>query len=200
MQSYRTITLYRVSTQTRRSSVRTSESATLVAGMVTMKRIIFPLVLLLSACSTAPPHSLPPVVDASRPDASQRDTADSVSVPAEVEVPVPPPAPSGGAVVALLDRADAYHQSGDIGNEAATVERALRIDPNNGYLWNRLANIRLEQGQPGQAEQLALKSNALARGDTRLQARNWRLVAKARWSMNDSAGAQAAEKRARDLH
>jgi predicted Zn-dependent protease len=122
-----------------------------------------------------------------------------VDIPDTVVAPVPPPAPSGGAVVALLDRADVYHQSGDIGNEAATVERALRIDPNNGRLWNRLAAIRLDQGQPRQAEQLALKSNSLSRGDTGLQAQNWRLVAKARWSTNDSAGARAAEKKAREL-
>lgn len=165
-----------------------------------MKRVGFLLILLLSACSTAPQRTLPPVVDATQPATSQPDTPDSVYIPDKVEMPVPAQAPSAGAVVALLDRADGYHQSGDIGNEAATVERALRIDPNNGGLWSRLAAIRLEQGQPRQAEQLALKSNALSRGDTRLQAQNWRLVAKARWSMNDSAGARAAEKKARELH
>jgi thioredoxin-like negative regulator of GroEL len=165
-----------------------------------MKRLIFLLFMLLSACSTVPPRSLPPVVDGTQPRSTEAEAADSVEIPDRVEVPVPAPAPSGGAVVALLDRADAYHQSGDIGSEAATVERALRIDPGNGRLWNRLAAIRLEQGQPRQAEQLALKSNALSRGDTRLQAQNWRLVAKARWSMNDSAGARVAEKKARELH
>jgi len=168
--------------------------------MVAMKRVIFLLALLLGGCSTAPQRTLPPVVDGTQPRTAPPEAADSVERPDRVEVPVPPPAPSGGAVVALLDRADAYHQSGDISNEAATVERALRIDPNNGRLWNRLAVIRLDQGQPRQAEQLALKSNALSRGDTRLQAQNWRLVAKARWSMNDSAGARAAEKKIRELH
>ena len=165
-----------------------------------MKHVILSLLLLLSACSTAPPRTLPPVVDATRPGSSPPEAADSVERPDTVEVPVLPPAPSGGAVVALLDRADAYHQSGDIGNEAATVERALRIDPNNSRLWSRLAAIRLDQGQPSQAEQLALKSNALSRGDSRLQAQNWRLVAKARWARNDRAGARAAEKKAGELH
>jgi len=165
-----------------------------------MKRVNFLLVLLLSACSTAPQRTLPPVVDGTQPaGTSQHDAPDGVDIPEKVEAPVPPPAPSGGAVVALLGRADVYHQSGDIDNEAATVERALRIDPNSGRLWNRLAAIRLEQGRPRQAEQLALKSNALSRDDRRLQVQNWRLVAKARWSLNDSAGARAAEKRARDL-
>ena len=163
-----------------------------------MKRVIFLSLLLLSACTTAPQRTLPPVVDGTRAEPSQ--PAAGEEVPSDrVEVGVPPPAPSGGAVVALLDRADAYHQAGNIGAEAATVERALRIDPNNGRLWNRLAAIRLDQGQPRQAEQLALKSNALSRGDARLQAQNWRLVAKARWSMNDSAGARLAEKKASQL-
>jgi tetratricopeptide (TPR) repeat protein len=164
-----------------------------------MKRLAFLLLVLISACTTAPQRTPPPVVDGTRPDEEGREAPDRVDMPGTVEAPVSAPATSGGAVVALLDRADAYHRSGDTGSEAATVERALRIEPNNGRLWNRLAAIRLEQGQPRQAEQLALKSNALSQGDTRLQARNWRLVARARWSMNDSAGARSAENKAREL-
>jgi len=161
-----------------------------------MKRLIYFLLVALSACSTAPERSLPPVVDGSR---SGGETAQPAPERLPDRVEVPPPAPAGGAVVALLDRADGYRQSGDISNEAATIERALRIDPGNAHLWHRLAAARLDQGQPQQAEQLALKSNALSAGDTRLQASNWRLVAKARWSMDDSAGARVAEKRARAL-
>lgn len=160
-----------------------------------MKRLIYLLLVALSACSTAPQRSLPPVVDGTRP-------GESAPVPEQLPDRVeaaPSPAPTGGAVVALLDRADGYRQAGDISNEAATIERALRIDPGNAHLWHRLATTRLKQGQPQQAEQLALKSNALSAGDTRLQAGNWRLVAKARWSMDDSAGARVAENRARGL-
>jgi hypothetical protein len=168
-----------------------------------MKRLLVPLFLLLSACSTAPSRPLPPVIDG-RTGQPVPEPEPAPGVPYEmpdkpVAVPVPPPASGGGAVVALLDQADDYHRSGDSNNEAATIERALRIDPNNASLWNRLAAVRLDQGRPQQAEQLALKSNALARGDRALQARNWRLVARARWSQNDSAGARAAEQKALDL-
>ncbi len=159
-----------------------------------MKRLIYLLLMLLSACSTTPQRSAPPVVDGSRPG---EHAPSPEQLPGRVEMP--PPAPGGGAVVALLDRADDYRQAGDIGNEAATIERALRIDPGNARLWQRLAATRLDQGQPQQAEQLALKSNALSAGDSRLQAGNWRLVARARWAMDDSDGARAAEKRARKL-
>ena len=72
-----------------------------------MKRVIFLLALLLGGCSTAPQRTLPPVVDGTQPRTAPPEAADSVERPDRVEVPVPPPAPSGGAVVALLDRADA---------------------------------------------------------------------------------------------
>ncbi len=159
-----------------------------------MKYLICLLLVLLSACSTTPQRSSPPVTDGTRPDGQ-------ASVPERLpgRVEVPPAVPAGGAIVALLDQADGYRQTGDISNEAATIERALRIEPGNARLWHRLAAARLDQDQPQQAEQLALKSNVLAAGDTRLQADNWRLVAKARWSMDDNAGARAAEKRAGEL-
>ncbi len=165
-----------------------------------MKRLLLPVVLLVSACSTTPPHTLPPVIDGRtgeplpEPDrpASSPDEAVPIQVPQK-------PARSGGAVVALLGQADGYRSSGDSGNEAATVERALRIEPNNARLWSRLSAIRLEQGRPQQTEQLALKSNALAKGDQRLQATNWRLIARARWALNDADGARRAERKASDL-
>lgn len=162
-----------------------------------MKRLVYLLLFALSACSTAPQRTLPPVVDGATPSDGGVYAPAPEAPPGRVEMPAP--VPSGGAVVALLDRADGYRQSGEYSSEAATIERALRIDPRNAALWHRLAAARLDQGQPRQAEQLALKSNALSGGDTRLQASNWRLVAKARWSMDDSAGARAAEKKARAL-
>jgi predicted Zn-dependent protease len=167
--------------------------------MVAMKRLVAVVFVLLGACTAAPQRSLPPVVDGSgsRPPIAG-DTVPGGATPAPVEAPPPAPA-TGGAVLALLDRADSYRASGDMANEAAAIERALRIEPNNARLWSRLAATRLEQGQPRQAEQLALKSNALAAGDRRLQAQNWQLVARARWALDDSAGARAAEKKARAL-
>jgi len=99
-------------------------------------------------------------------------------------------------VVALLDRAEHYRRLGDADAASATLERALRIDPRNPQLWHRLAAIRLQQGKPAQAEQLALKSNALSGGDRTLQARNWALVARARWAQDDPEGARRAERKA----
>ena len=167
----------------------------MVTGMVTMKRLAALLMVMLSACTSAPQRTPPPVVEG-----GDGPVVDVPSQPPPQPVETVPKAPStGGAVLALLDRADDYRLAGDSAGEAATVERALRIEPGNPRLWNRLASTRLEQGQPQQAEQLALKSNALSAGDTRLQANNWRLVAKARWIMNDAAGARVAEQKAQAL-
>lgn len=168
-----------------------------------MKRILLPLFLFLSACSTTSHRDLPPVIDG-RTGEVVPETARPASPGADGTGPAPisaapKPARSGGAVVALLGQADRYRSSGDNSNEAATVERALRIEPNNARLWSRLADIRLQQQRPQQAEQLALKSIALASGDPRMQAGNWRLIARARRALNDADGARRAERKASDL-
>lgn len=159
-----------------------------------MKLRIAALALLVTACTAPAPRTPPPVVDESVDAPYSEERAPAVETPATAERPR-----TSGAVLALLDRAETYRQAGDRENAAATLERALRIEPRNARLWNRLAAVRLDQGEAQQAEQLALKSNALAAGDAELQARNWALIAEARWSLNDAQGARGAEQRAREL-
>jgi predicted Zn-dependent protease len=103
------------------------------------------------------------------------------------------------AVVALLDTAEQQANAGELESAAASLERAIRIDPRNPVLWYHLATVRLAQSQPAQAEQLAIKSNSLAGGSLQQQLRNWQLVARARRARNDTAGAAAAERQAREL-
>ncbi len=105
-------------------------------------------------------------------------------------------APQNPAVVALLDNANRQAGSGELDGAAAALERALRIEPRNAGLWQRLADIRLRQKQPGQAESLALKSNTLAVGDSATQAGNWRIIAKSRRMRGDADGARQADSRA----
>ncbi|OYY75502.1 MAG: hypothetical protein B7Y40_00855 [Gammaproteobacteria bacterium 28-57-27] len=80
----------------------------------------------------------------------------------------------------LASSADAAMARGDLTASAASLERALRIEPNNAGLWSRLAEVRLRQGDTVQAEQLALKANGLAGGDAALRSRNDQIVAQAR--------------------
>ena len=104
--------------------------------------------------------------------------------------------PSNPAVVALWDNAGQYATAGELERAAASLERALRIEPQNAGLWHDLAALRLEQRQYDQAESLAAKSNALAAGDDRLRALNWRLIAQARRGRGASESADAAEAQA----
>jgi len=80
----------------------------------------------------------------------------------------------------LASSADAAMARGDLTASAASLERALRIEPNNAGLWSRLAEVRLRQGDTAQAEQLALKANGLAGADAALRSRNDQIVAQAR--------------------
>ena len=50
---------------------------------------------------------------------------------------------------------------------AASIERALRIEPRNPRLWQELARVRLKQGQYAQAENVAARSNSWAGDDAR---------------------------------
>jgi tetratricopeptide (TPR) repeat protein len=87
---------------------------------------------------------------------------------------------AGRAVTSLLAKADQQMVQGSWEHAAALLERALRIEPRNARLWQRLAEVRLSQGRYAQAESLARKSNALAADDATLQARNAQIIQQAR--------------------
>jgi cytochrome c-type biogenesis protein CcmH/NrfG len=94
-------------------------------------------------------------------------------------------------------RADAA--SGRLPNAAASLERALRIEPRNPRLWHELARVRLQQREFIQAENTAARSSSWAGGDNALRAENWRLIAQAREARGDISGARAALDSARRL-
>ncbi len=87
---------------------------------------------------------------------------------------------TGRAATSLLARADTHVQAGQWEQAAALLERALRIEPRNAWLWHHLATVRFRQGRYAQAVSLANKSNSLAPGDTVLREKNRRLVEQAR--------------------
>lgn len=109
----------------------------------------------------------------------------------------PPAADYTAPAATLVAFAEQAQDRGDYGQAAASLERALRIEPRNAYLWNRLARLRFAQGQYGEAGDLAAKSNALAGSDRALKRDNWKMVAEARRAAGDIAGARAAEQQVR---
>jgi cytochrome c-type biogenesis protein CcmH/NrfG len=103
-----------------------------------------------------------------------------------------PPISRNNAVVALVDSARTEGAGGRLDVAAATLERALRIEPRNPDLWHELAKTRLQQGNATQAISLASKSNAWSGSNKTLRAANWRLIGEARNLLGDYPGAQTA--------
>ncbi len=196
--------------------------------------LVFPAMLYLSACASSPPApvvelSAPAVTthQQSGTTAVPQANSDSTVVVTALAEPTPEataalgeserqqPAvvdlESGGriqsfnpAVVSLLNSANQDQQRGDYNREAASIERALKIEPESAWLWHRLALARLNQGQAGQAVALATKSNSLLGGNAitanrRLRAKNWLLIAKVHSQRGEHVAAQAAVARARQI-
>ena len=109
------------------------------------------------------------------------------------------PVSENPAVLGLLEQARADAAENKLQSAAGTVERALRIEPRNPWLWQELARLHLAQGDHAQAESLAARSSTWAGNDRALRAANWRLIGAARAARGDAAGAQAAAARAAEL-
>jgi predicted Zn-dependent protease len=91
-----------------------------------------------------------------------------------------------------MDSARSDLAAGRLVTAAASLERALRIEPRNPRLWQELARVRLKQGQFAQVESVALRSNSWAGDDKALRAENWRLIAQSREARGDAEGARQA--------
>ncbi|GGJ99707.1 tetratricopeptide repeat protein [Pseudomonas matsuisoli] len=102
-----------------------------------------------------------------------------------------------GPVLALLTTAQSLQSSGDLNGAASSLERAQRIAPREPQVLYRLAEVRLVQGDAAQAEQFARRGLTYANGRQTLQAGLWNIIAKARESQGDTAGANEARQRAR---
>lgn len=95
-------------------------------------------------------------------------------------------------ILALLDDAERFSNIGQSEKAAATIERALRIEPKNALLWHHLAVIRMQQQQWQQAIVMARKSNALAGNNKQLKSDNWALIATAYDSLGNKKKASEA--------
>lgn len=137
----------------------------------------------------------------SGPGPAPAQSAPPGQAPAATPEATPPAvtAAANPAVVMLLNRANRDARAGRHDNAAASLERALKIEPSNAWLWHRLAATRLDQGRLGEAASLAARSNSLAAGDDDLQAGNWRLIARVHRLRGEEVAARAAEDRARRL-
>ena len=161
-----------------------------------------------STATRALPGDLPPDPAPVPIPATSPASPSTSSAPVPMSAPMPMSAPASGgvastaanpAVVSLLNTASAQSQAGDYTRAAATLERAIAIEPNNAWLWHYLAAARLREGRLDQAASLAAKSNSLTATDRPLQINNWKLIAAVRRHQGDAGAAAAAESRAAAL-
>ena len=103
---------------------------------------------------------------------------------AGVSPPGVPPLPArvvhlSPATRALVTRARTQVALGDLPAASSTLDRALRIEPNNPLLWVELGRLRLLENDAHQAEGCAHKALSLASGDLAAQRLSGRLLADA---------------------
>jgi len=106
------------------------------------------------------PPVAPPQADTT--DAMPSDTAIVVPDAIVPETPQPARSPkkydSSPAARALLKQANAEATAGKLADASATIERALRIEPENPDLWLKLSNLNKRQGNAQQAASMASKA------------------------------------------
>ena len=158
--------------------------------------------LALAGCALtrSPPTFPTPGAPGTTPAPAPAPQAPGTAVPQPPPPPERPPAAPAkqfhlsAASAALVTQAHAQAAGGDFGQAAATLERALRIEPDNPLLWIELGRLRLTENNPGQADAMGRKALALATGDAGTQASAWQLLADALKAEGKNGEAAEAER------
>jgi tetratricopeptide (TPR) repeat protein len=160
----------------------------------------------LAACaSQGPPATRPTPPPAGGPASGTTQPGPAVPGQAPGASPERPAAPPprqfhlGPASSALVAQAHQQASGGDYGQAAATLERALRIEPDNPLLWIELGRVQLSENNAAQADAMGRKALALATGDPAAQSSAWRLIGDSLRARGDNGGAAEAERRAQGL-
>jgi tetratricopeptide (TPR) repeat protein len=162
-------------------------------------------VTLMAACSLqGAPKGSPQGAQA--PGSAQPPTPapEQPGAPAAATSERPPAAPPrqfslGPASTALVAQAHRQAGGGDYGQAAATIERALRIEPDNPLLWIELGRVRMGENNPAQADSMGRKALSLATGDPAAEASAWRLIADSLRARGKNPEATEADQRAAAL-
>ncbi len=131
-------------------------------------------------------------------------SATAPAAPPEVPPAAPPPAATrqfhlGAAATALVAQAHRQSTGGDPQLAISTIERALRIEPDNPLLWIELGEVHEAAGHFEQAGGLGHKALQLATGDPHAQAASWHLIAESLKARNRNGEAAEAQRRADEL-
>jgi len=127
------------------------------------------------------------------------ETIEAPAVQLPKERPRTPPATLSPASRALVTQAQSQRQKGDLPGATVSLERALRIEPNNPLLWIEMGRLRMDQRNYPQAENMGRKALSMSVGDDRTQAAAWQLVGDSLKAREKNPQAQAAYEKAKAL-
>jgi tetratricopeptide (TPR) repeat protein len=186
--------------------------------MLPLSRTFVAIALLASAgCSLQPFHNEPPAParpgahGGSGPLISEPPTVSSTlppepaiqgpapSIPVPRERPKAAPATLSPASKALVSQAQAQRKKGDLPGAAGSLDRALRIEPNNPLLWIEMGRLRMDQRNFAQAESMGRKALSMAVGDNRTQSAAWQLIADSLRARGKNPQAQEALEKVQEL-
>ena len=149
--------------------------------------------VLLSACAGwTPPSGSAPETQSPEVETRVREPARQDSAGVQV-FPLQNP-----AVKELLADAGRAETSGDFGQAAVLLERALRIQPNDPEILQNMAEVQLQTKDYEQALNFAVRSYDAGPRVGEICSRNWRTISVARERLGDHSGATQAEERARN--
>jgi tetratricopeptide (TPR) repeat protein len=160
------------------------------------------ILTLLAACSVPRPYEPPQQPQpAPAPGGTPAETQPAPTAPpVEEPTPLPPPVvrePTlGAASRALVSQAQTQLASKNYPVAAGSIERALRIEPDNPLLWIELGKVRQAEGNYSQAENMGRKAASMAVNAPRTQAAAWSLIAESLRARGKNEQAREAEMRA----
>jgi tetratricopeptide (TPR) repeat protein len=158
----------------------------------------------ISACAVPQPYR-PPAPPAPVPPSQEQPPIETRPAPqpeTPVEQPQPLPAPVireptlSAASRALVSQAQVQLQSKNYPVAASSIERALRIEPDNPLLWIELGKVRQAEGNYVQAENMGRKAASMSVNAPRANSAAWTLIAESLRARGKNVEAREAEVRA----
>lgn len=160
----------------------------------------------LGACAVPSPYEKPAPPPQQQPPETPPAETRPGEPPSTVPEPLPPPAPVvreptlGAASRALVSQAQTQMATKNYAVAASSIERALRIEPDNPLLWIELGKVRFAEGNYVQAENMARKAVSMSVNAPRAQSSAWRLIADSYRARGKNIEAQEAQARADSLN
>jgi hypothetical protein len=179
--------------------------------------VLSTVLLAVAGCTTSPfrpgapgtPSTTPPEKPGEGPTVPAPEEQPAPAPEPEIEVPPPAPLPRerpkvapatlGAASKALVTQSQTQRKRGDLPGATVSLERALRIEPNNPLLWIEMGRLRMDQTNFPQAESMGRKALSMSVGDDRTQSLAWQLIADSLKARGKDPQAQEALERSKAL-